>query len=50
MSSSKAGYSMKATSACKIIGYALEDAIQVFVQHGETAASEVAALRAQVEN
>src|SRR5262249_37782757 len=54
-SSSKAGYAMKATSACKTIGYALEDAdqegtIQVFAQHGETAASEVAALRAQVDD
>lgn len=54
-SSSKAGYAMKATSACKTIGYALEDAdqegtIQVFAQHGETAAPEVAALRTQVDD
>jgi hypothetical protein len=53
-SSSKAGYAMKATQACKIIGYALEDAnkegtIQVFANHGESAASEVAALRMQVQ-
>jgi hypothetical protein len=46
---------MKATSACKIIGYALEDAnqegtIQVFAQHGETSASEVTALRTQVND
>ena len=42
-SSSKPGYAMKATQACKIIGYALEDAdqegtIQVFANHGEVAA------------
>jgi hypothetical protein len=54
-SSSKPGYAMKATSACKIIGYALEDAdqegtIQVFAQHGENAAPEVASLRAQVDD
>jgi hypothetical protein len=54
-SSSKAGYAMKATSACKIIGYALEDTdqegtIQVFAQHGENAASEVASLRTQVDD
>ena len=54
-SSSKPGYAMKATDACKIIGYALEDAqqegtIQVFAQHGETAAAEVATLRTQVED
>jgi hypothetical protein len=53
-SSSKPGYGMKATQACKIIGYALEDAeqegiIQVFANHGENAAPEVAALRTQVE-
>jgi hypothetical protein len=53
-SSSKPGYGMKATQACKIIGYALEDAdedgmIQVFAQHGENAAPEVAALRTQVK-
>jgi hypothetical protein len=54
-SSSKPGYAMKATSACKTIGYALEDAqeegtIQVFAQHGETTASEVTELRTQVDN
>lgn len=53
-SSSKPGYGMKATEACKIIGYALEDAaqegtIQVFANHGETAVAEVAALRVQVQ-
>ncbi|MBI1816623.1 MAG: hypothetical protein HYR72_16725 [Deltaproteobacteria bacterium] len=52
-SSSKPGYGMKAISACKIIGYALEDAdregtIQVFAQQSESAAPEVAALRSQV--
>lgn len=41
---------MKATQACKVVGYALEDAdqegtIQVFANHGESAAPEVAALR-----
>jgi hypothetical protein len=54
-SSSKTGYAMKATDACKIIGYALEDAqqegiIQVFAQHGETGASQVTALRAQMDD
>jgi hypothetical protein len=54
-SSSKPGYAMKATAACKIIGYALEDAeqegtIQVFAQHGETTASAVTALRTQVDD
>jgi hypothetical protein len=53
-SSSKAGYGMKATSACKIVGYALEDTnkegtIQVFAHHGEYTAPEVTALRAQVQ-
>jgi hypothetical protein len=53
-SSSKPGYGMKATQACKIIGYALADAdqegtIQVFANHGENAAPEVAALRTQVQ-
>ncbi len=52
-SSSKAGYGMKATSACKVIGYALEDAnaegtIQVFADSGENAASEVVTLRGQL--
>jgi hypothetical protein len=54
-SSSRPGYAMKATQACKIIGYALEDAdhdgtIQVFADHGEHAAPEVVALRAQVQD
>jgi hypothetical protein len=53
-SSSKPGYAMKATQACKIIGYALEDAdhegtIQVFAHLSENAAPEVAALRDQVK-
>jgi hypothetical protein len=53
-SSSTPGYAMKATQACKIIGYALEDAdhdgtIQVFANLGESAAPEVATLRTQVE-
>jgi hypothetical protein len=53
-SSSKPGYAMKATGACKIIGYALEaadrdGAIQVFAHQGENAASEVASLRAQLD-
>jgi hypothetical protein len=53
-SSSKSGYAMKATQACKIIGYALEDAdhegtIQVFANQGENAVSEVASLRTQVQ-
>lgn len=45
-SSSKGGYGMKATDACKIIGYALEDAnadgtIQVFANFGDNAAAQV---------
>jgi hypothetical protein len=53
-SSSKPGYAMKATSACKIIGYALEDAnaegkIQVFADLGDNASAEVATLRAEVK-
>ena len=53
-SSSKPGYAMKATQACKTIGYALEDAdrdgtIQVFAGHGENAAPEVASLRNQMK-
>ncbi|MBI1743909.1 hypothetical protein HYR54_12710 [Candidatus Acetothermia bacterium] len=53
-SSSKPGYGMKATQACKIIGYALEDAdregtIQIFAHLSESAAPEVTALRAQVQ-
>jgi hypothetical protein len=49
-SSSKAGYGMKATDACKIIGYALEDAnteetIQVFANFGDNAAAQVKALQ-----
>lgn len=53
-SSSKAGYAMKATGACKIIGYALEDAnsegmIQVFANHGDSSASAVASLSGKVD-
>ncbi len=49
-SSSKAGYGMKATDACKVIGYALEDAsaegtIQVFANFGDNAAAQVQALK-----
>lgn len=49
-SSSKAGYGMKATDACKVIGYALEDAntdgtIQVFANFGDNAAAQVKALQ-----
>lgn len=49
-SSSKAGYGMKATEACKVIGYALEDAdtdgtIQVFSNFGDNSASQVAELK-----
>ena len=45
-SSSKPGYGTKAVQACRIIGYALEDAdregtIQVFAHLGEHAAPEV---------
>jgi hypothetical protein len=53
-SSSKPGYAMKATQACKTIGYALEDAnaegtIQVFAHLSENSAPEVASLRARVK-
>jgi hypothetical protein len=49
-SSSKAGYGMKATDACKVIGYALEDAnadgtIQVFANFGDNAAAQVRELQ-----
>lgn len=49
-SSSKAGYGMKATGACKVIGYALEDAntegtIQVFADLGDNSAAQVAKLQ-----
>lgn len=49
-SSSKPGYAMKATGACKIIGYALENAytdgqIQVFANLGDNSSSEIAALK-----
>ncbi|MBI3660880.1 hypothetical protein HY230_10490 [Candidatus Acetothermia bacterium] len=53
-SSSKPGYGMKATSACKVIGYALEDAdkegtIQVFSHLTEYAAPEVTRLQERVK-
>lgn len=53
-SSSKPGYAMKATGACKIIGYALEDAnvdgtVQVFSHLSENSASQVAALKQENE-
>ena len=53
-SSAKPGYGMKATQACKIIGYALEDAeqdgtIQVFAHLSENATGEVQSLRTQVQ-
>lgn len=49
-SSSKAGYGMKATGACKVIGYALQDAntegtIQVFADLGDNSAAQVAKLQ-----
>jgi hypothetical protein len=52
-SSSRPGYGMKAVQACRIIGYALEDAdrdgtIQVFANLGDHAGPEVRALREQV--
>jgi hypothetical protein len=52
-SSSKPGYGMKATQACKIIGYALEDTdkeetIQVFAHLSEYAAPEVTRLQERV--
>lgn len=54
-SSSKPGYAMKATGACKVIGYALEDAtaegeIQVFANTGESTAIEVSKLRGEVDS
>ena len=52
-SSSTPGAGMKATGACKTIGYALQDAttngtIQVFAAQGETTAPAVARLQGQV--
>lgn len=49
-SSARAGYGMKATDACKVIGYALEDAtkdgtIQVFANFGDNSAAQVTALQ-----
>jgi hypothetical protein len=54
-SSSKAGYGMKATGACKVIGYALEDAnvegtIQVFANYGDNSAAQVAQLQQENES
>jgi hypothetical protein len=53
-SSSTAGYAMKSTGGCRIIGYALEDAtgdatIQVFADLGEDSASQVAELRDRLD-
>jgi hypothetical protein len=53
-SSSKAGYGMKATDACKVVGYALEDAdaegtVQVFAHLTESAGPAVAGLRSEVQ-
>lgn len=53
-SSPKPGYGMKATGACKVIGYALQDAtqdgtIQVFSHLTENALPEVASLRGEVD-
>jgi len=53
-SSSKPSYAMKATQACKIIGYALEDAdhegtIQVFAHLSENTTPQVAALTKQLD-
>jgi len=52
-SSSKPGYGMRATQACKVVGYALEDAdregtIQVFAHLTEFTAPQVAQLQTQV--
>jgi hypothetical protein len=54
-SSSTPGAGMKATGACRTIGYALEDAdedgtIQVFAHLSESSASVVTVLRTQVES
>jgi hypothetical protein len=53
-SSSKPGYAMKATGACKTIGFALEDAntagtIQVFADLGENAAGQVVGLEQRMQ-
>jgi hypothetical protein len=53
-SSSTPGAGMKATGACRTIGYALEDAdqdgtIHVFAHLGDSSAGEVASLRAQMQ-
>jgi hypothetical protein len=50
-SSSTPGHGMKAVQACRIIGYALEDAdrdgtLRIFAHLGEHTAPEVQALRA----
>jgi hypothetical protein len=54
-SSSTPGAGMKSTGACKVIGYALEDAeedgtVQVFAHFTESTVGEVTALRAQVQD
>jgi hypothetical protein len=53
-SSSRPGFGMKANQACRIVGYALEDAsregpIRVFANLGDHAAPEVRLLRERVE-
>jgi len=53
-SSSKAGYGMKATGACRIIGYALENSerggvIQVFASLGEYTGTDVQKLQARIQ-
>jgi hypothetical protein len=53
-SSSRAGYGMKATGACRIIGYALEDSeregvIQVFASLGEYPGTDVQKLQARIQ-
>jgi hypothetical protein len=53
-SSSKAGYGMKATGACRIVGYALEDSeragmIQVFASLGEYSGADVQELQARIQ-
>jgi hypothetical protein len=52
-SSSRPGYGMKATEACKVIGYALEDAaadgtVKVYADLNESAAPVVESLRSEV--
>jgi hypothetical protein len=53
-SSSKTGYGMKATGACRIVGYALEDSeregmIQAFASLGEYPGADVQGMQAQIQ-